>query len=317
MKKTIKFDLPIDGVKVATLEDLRSHFTTEILDHFDSGLLGKWLRSRQLHEKADEIERLPKLDREDKTSTLKALCRIFGIDADDDVVEAAVEHASGERGILVKEQLSSSKDFSSWLLWWVHTFVDLEVTKTVSQGVMDFPKLKISSFERLKHNSTFGTKEHWNGYLRHNMVLWSMVVGFFDKCPEVSFSRVIIKYGKHRVSSCIACYRLSQDEHDFVLESLLSTFSMAYNEHMFSLSSYGSFTSLFNELQEEGWMDYGVYRSFVGNDDEKGSITADNLRELKHARLRLRRASNLLNKSLIKMHSVMDFIDAFDESNVH
>ena len=39
MAKTIKFDLPIDGVKVATLDDLRDHFTTETIGHFRSGLL--------------------------------------------------------------------------------------------------------------------------------------------------------------------------------------------------------------------------------------------------------------------------------------
>jgi hypothetical protein len=41
--KLIKFDLPIDGVKVKTVEELREHFTPEILDHFRSGLLAKWL----------------------------------------------------------------------------------------------------------------------------------------------------------------------------------------------------------------------------------------------------------------------------------
>ena len=41
MAKMIKFDLPIDEVKVATLEKLRDHFTTEIIGHFRSGLLAR------------------------------------------------------------------------------------------------------------------------------------------------------------------------------------------------------------------------------------------------------------------------------------
>ena len=45
MAKMIKFDLPIDGVKVATLDQLRDHFTTEIIAHFRSGLLTRWLQS--------------------------------------------------------------------------------------------------------------------------------------------------------------------------------------------------------------------------------------------------------------------------------
>lgn len=57
MKRVIKFDLPIDGVKVTTLDELCDHFTTEILDHFHSGVLAKWLRSRDLEKESHEVER--------------------------------------------------------------------------------------------------------------------------------------------------------------------------------------------------------------------------------------------------------------------
>ena len=53
MAKMIKFDLPIDGVKVSTLDELRDHFTAEIVGHFRSGLLAKWLRSRRM---TDQLE---------------------------------------------------------------------------------------------------------------------------------------------------------------------------------------------------------------------------------------------------------------------
>ena len=44
--KMIKFELLIDGVKVAAPDGLQDHFTTEILGHYRSSLLARWLRSR-------------------------------------------------------------------------------------------------------------------------------------------------------------------------------------------------------------------------------------------------------------------------------
>ena len=83
MAKTIKFDLPIDGVKVATLDDLRDHFTTEIIKHFRSGLLVRWLRSRSM---AHELAAVEALTARDDVAILKELCRIFEVEASDDTI---------------------------------------------------------------------------------------------------------------------------------------------------------------------------------------------------------------------------------------
>ena len=92
--KTIKFDLPIDGVKVATGDELRSHFTTEVLDHFRSDVLAKWLRTRpDMSAELNDVEKLA-ADGEDKP-TLLALCKAFGVDADEHAVEAALAVATG------------------------------------------------------------------------------------------------------------------------------------------------------------------------------------------------------------------------------
>ena len=96
MAKMIKFDLPIDGVKVATLDDLRDHFTTEIIGHFRSGLLARWLQSRGW---TRELSAVGALATADDATTLKELCRIFEIQADDDAIAAAVAEATGVPGI--------------------------------------------------------------------------------------------------------------------------------------------------------------------------------------------------------------------------
>ena len=96
MAKMIKFDLPIDGVKVATLDDLRDHFTTEIIGHYRSNLLVRWLQSRGLTRELTAVEALATGD---DAATLKELCRIFEIKADDDAIAAAVAEATGVPGI--------------------------------------------------------------------------------------------------------------------------------------------------------------------------------------------------------------------------
>ena len=96
MAKTIKFDLPIDGVKVAALDELRDHFTTEIIGHFRSGLLARWLRSRGWTRELAAVEALAT---DDDATTLKELCRIFEIEADDDAIAAATAEATGVPGI--------------------------------------------------------------------------------------------------------------------------------------------------------------------------------------------------------------------------
>lgn len=91
--KMIKFDLPIDGVKVSTLDELRDHFTTEIIAHFRSGLLAKWLRSRGL---TDELAGIETLSDGTDFVVLKELSKVFNVEADDDAILAATSDATGQ-----------------------------------------------------------------------------------------------------------------------------------------------------------------------------------------------------------------------------
>ena len=95
-KAKIKFNMPIDGVKVATVDQLRMHFTTKIIGHFRSGLLAKWLESRDL---TRELAAVEALEEGDDAAVLKELCRIFEVEADDYAIAAAVVEATGVPGI--------------------------------------------------------------------------------------------------------------------------------------------------------------------------------------------------------------------------
>lgn len=94
--KPIKFDLPIDGIKAKTYDELREHFTVEILGHFRSGLLRKWMAGRNLEEK---LAQLDQISADDDVTALQNLCTLFDIEADPDVLKAALAEASGVPGI--------------------------------------------------------------------------------------------------------------------------------------------------------------------------------------------------------------------------
>lgn len=74
--KKIKFNLHTNGIGVANLEDLREHFNIDdILNHYKSGLLQKWLEVQGLQE---ELEKLNKLSTEDN-ELISKLLNIFEI----------------------------------------------------------------------------------------------------------------------------------------------------------------------------------------------------------------------------------------------
>lgn len=97
----IKFDLPIDGVKVATLEELRDHFTAEVIGHFRSGLLARWLQSRSM---ARELAAIGSMTAGDDIGVFRELCGIFGVAADDDAIAAVVGKATGVEVIHIDQR---------------------------------------------------------------------------------------------------------------------------------------------------------------------------------------------------------------------
>ena len=140
--KPIKFDLPIDGTKVATVDQLRGHFTTEILGHFRKGVLVNWLRARRgLEKELAAVEALPK-DGDDRT-LLMALCKAFAIDADEHSVAAALD-VTGVPGMLVSRQITESSESSVGRLlaggeyrWRLDVFAVACVTIEVDDASMD------------------------------------------------------------------------------------------------------------------------------------------------------------------------------------
>ena len=92
--KAIKFDLPIDGTKVRNIEELRDHFSTEILDLYKNGLLVKWLINQRYPDYAQAVERLHPTETD--ANLLKLLCGIFEIDVDFEIIQQLADyHGNG------------------------------------------------------------------------------------------------------------------------------------------------------------------------------------------------------------------------------
>ncbi len=79
--KIIKFDLPINGTKVTTLEALRDNLTDEIVPLARSGQLERWFKSRQLQEQAQAVAAAVSQHAKDKALFL-ALCAVLEVHPD-------------------------------------------------------------------------------------------------------------------------------------------------------------------------------------------------------------------------------------------
>ena len=80
--KLIKFDLPINGIKVKNLDELRDNLTDEILTLARSSQLERWLMTRQLPEKAKAVAEAVQRKGSDKGLFL-ALCEMLDVEVSD------------------------------------------------------------------------------------------------------------------------------------------------------------------------------------------------------------------------------------------
>jgi hypothetical protein len=94
--KTIKFDLKLKNgeITLRTLDDLEENLSPELLTHFHSGKLAKWLRVRKLEELAEKMEALRAQHLDDKNELdvklFKNLCEIFVSEVDENDAREAV-----------------------------------------------------------------------------------------------------------------------------------------------------------------------------------------------------------------------------------
>ena len=82
MAKIPKFNLTMDGELVRSIEELQNNFSVDdILDHFESKRLHKWLKSRGF---TDYLTKVEAIEYDDKTAIIKPLMDIFEIEYSDE-----------------------------------------------------------------------------------------------------------------------------------------------------------------------------------------------------------------------------------------
>lgn len=101
--KVIKFDLPINGIKVKTLDELRDNLSDELVTLARSGQLERWLGSRKLTEVAQAVAAAVEAEPDDKALFL-ALCQVLEVEVHpDDVAALFDEPPQAGRGFEVKD----------------------------------------------------------------------------------------------------------------------------------------------------------------------------------------------------------------------
>ncbi len=114
--KIIKFDLPINGTKVTTLEALRDNLTDEIVPLARSGQLERWFKSRQMPQQAQAVAAAVSQHAEDKALFL-ALCAVLEVEVHPDDASAifdappeAGRHIKGGKYFDLYEELKKSHE---------------------------------------------------------------------------------------------------------------------------------------------------------------------------------------------------------------
>ncbi|WP_104732267.1 hypothetical protein [Helicobacter salomonis] len=88
--KLAKFALTCDGEKITSLEQLKEHFNLlDVLEHYKTNTLWRWLRSRGYQNELQGVEAIKVT--QDK-EILKALCEVFGIEADLQMIQEVLEN---------------------------------------------------------------------------------------------------------------------------------------------------------------------------------------------------------------------------------
>lgn len=84
-----KIKLPLEmanGVLVRTLDELKENWDLEkVINYYLNGKLQTWLKDRYYTELAEKVSALSGIS--DNTELQKKLCGIFGIEAEDDLVD--------------------------------------------------------------------------------------------------------------------------------------------------------------------------------------------------------------------------------------
>ena len=204
--KTVRFDLPIDGSKISSIEQLREHFTTEIIELFRRGVLENWLNSRSKRSSLDEVKtlvaevkELKRIDeaRPDDAVVLRELCRIFEVEADEATIEAAVAKPTGIPG----SGLRTQKEFLEWFVATTHYLSRLVSPRS---GVADLHRVHFGF--SLPDAPASTDPGEWSAYVVEFINHCHVVIEVLKSCPDRAFAETLTEHLSDHVDRILHCF---------------------------------------------------------------------------------------------------------------
>ena len=208
--KKIRFDLPMDRTRVSNIEELQEHFTTEIIDHFRSGVLGSWLESRDDPKFLPEVKKLEGSGetRPDDAAALRELCRIFEVEADEATIEAAVAKPTGIPG----RHLRTQKEFLEWFVATTHYLSRLVPPRS---GIPDFRRVHFGF--GLPDAPASTDPDDWSAYVVEFINHCRVVIEVLKSCPDREFAETLAGHLSDHVDRILHCFDgMVRGEYDVV-----------------------------------------------------------------------------------------------------
>ncbi|WP_120951833.1 hypothetical protein [Helicobacter sp. L8] len=142
--KLAKFVLHCDNHRVGSLEELREHFDIlDVLEHYKSNTLQRWLRSRALQ---SELEQVLAINATSDVEIILALCQIFSVGVEKEDIEAVLK---SQQALANKQaQLEKYQGQQTELEKLIRKLIQEAIKPRV--GIMPSNKSKLKSYEALK-----------------------------------------------------------------------------------------------------------------------------------------------------------------------
>lgn len=172
MAKKIKFNLQVNGVGISSLEGLQDNFNIEdIMEHFKSGLLMRWLEVQGLETELQEINKLSQSKNTDNFALAQGILEIFDMDKELDknalkITLADINYKEYKENLL-KSNENLNRNAKAFLKEYHEKFQNI---------IWDIIKNN-SDVEKIKSNLKIIEKDYFDLFLLHFQTLVSVLKG--------------------------------------------------------------------------------------------------------------------------------------------
>ena len=172
MAKKIKFNLQVNGVGISSLAGLQDNFNIEdLMEHFKSGLLMRWLEVQGLETELQEINKLSQSKNTDNFALAQGILEIFDMDKELDknalkITLADINYKEYKENLL-KSNENLNRNAKAFLKEYHEKFQNI---------IWDIIKNN-SDVEKIKSNLKIIEKDYFDLFLLHFQTLVSVFKG--------------------------------------------------------------------------------------------------------------------------------------------